>query len=435
MEAEPISKGQSLAAVDAYAMARATQPPAVPTGGWLTALWLEGMLRSSLRTETGEEVAILQPGLPEHPGSKRLIEAVLAFGKAPAQRGAVLIGGEENGAMARLVWRAEKAGTIPQIILEEGLLAPWTEVGDLIDPPREGESSPASGGEGISAEALLPLLEAAGIHRLRRRARRLAWRIAAVGREQAVWEGVAEALGYGGNQAPFRHLARRLPLAYLAPMSDGAREALLFGVAGFLPAGDLSGLAAPARETLKPLWENWWKVRAGLDYAVLPPGAWSRFRIRPANRPERRLSALSALVPQIPRLVRAVERRDPRIVARIASECVDPFWSRHAAWTGKTSAKPSRLIGDDRVDDLTLNLFWPLVALREPRGEAEAIAALFGLAMPGNRVVRETAAAWGLEPKQCRTALIQQGMLQIRRDLSGPLPPPGGLAGMVKRHG
>ncbi|SDU04624.1 Protein of unknown function [Verrucomicrobium sp. GAS474] len=387
-------------------------------------------------------MAVLQPGLPEKPGSLRLIEAVLAFDGGPGLRGAVTVGAvQEEGEtpLARIVWRG-KAGDVPQIALEDNLLAPWAEVGDLIDPLMDVENeeenrTDAPGAEAMPADALLPLLEAAGAYRLRRRARRLAWRIAAVGVEQAVWEGVAEALGYGGNQVPFRHLARRLPLAYLTALSEGEREALLFGVAGFLPDGDVGKLPPPAREALKPLWEAWWPMRAGLDYAVLPAEAWSRFRIRPANRPERRLAALSRLVPQIPRLVRAVERRDPAIVGRICAECHDPFWSRHAAWTGKTSAKPSRLVGDDRADDLILNLFWPLVSLREPHGPAEALAAL--AAMPGgsNRAVRDRAAAWGLPPKACRSALVQQGILQVGRDLEGPTPfrPPGGLAGMAGR--
>jgi hypothetical protein len=300
------------------------------------------------------------------------------------------------------------------VALREQLLAPWAELADLVSEPEIEAASSLRETPEADPNALLALVHAAGSYRLDRRARRLALRGAAVGRTQAVWEAVAEAFGFHTNQEPFRHLARRLPAAFLLPLAEEERAALLFGVAGFLPEA-LHRLPAPAAAAARPLWDRWWKARASLQHAVLPPSAWTLARIRPANRPERRLAALAAIIPRLDRLERAVDRRDAAAFARAVAECHDPFWSRHATWRSRPAAKPLHLVGPERIDDLVANLFWPLVAL------SDGAAAEAGLAvLPGsdNRVLREARRRLtpGLPPRLLRGALLQQGLLQLKRD-------------------
>ena len=191
--------------------------------------------------------------------------------------------------------------------------------------------------------------------------------------------------------------------------------ALLFGVAGLLPAGDVQGISPQARAVLGPLWDRWWKARAALDYAVLPAGAWSWAQIRPANRPERRLAALALLAPQMERLERAVAHWDAAAFARVLSECHDPFWSRHATWKSRPAAKPSLLLGGERIGDLVLNLFLPLVHLGDP---AAAEALLATLPAGENRVLRAVRARLpeDFAGRRLRGALLQQGLLQLHRD-------------------
>jgi hypothetical protein len=259
------------------------------------------------------------------------------------------------------------------------LLVPWEEAAEGIDlpvptpPTRLREEPPAQAP--VPVERRLELARAAGLHRLERRVRRLALREKAVGRAQLLWEETAGALGYHANQEPFRHLARRLSAAFLRTMPEEEREALLFGVAGFLPGEKLAGLSPDSRQAARNLWDHWWKARAALDYAVLPASAWTVARVRPANRPERRLAALVRLLPHLERLERAVARRDVAAFARVLAELHDPFWSRHATWKSRPAPKPASLVGPERIAALVENLFWPLVALDDPEAARTGLEA------------------------------------------------------------
>jgi len=399
----------------------------VPGEGELAALWGGALVRQPLRTGDGRRVTVLQAGLPEARGALRFVEAALRFDEGPVKVGVVEIGETvARGEMPLLtvIWNGEERGTGAQalVALATQLPAPWAEMADLVElpAPAEGSSSlreeaPLPSGDALSVR-LLDLLRAAGLYRLGRRTRRIGLRLAAVGRTQALWELLAEALGYHRNQEPFRHLARRLPVSFLEPLAEGERTALLFGVAGFLPAGDFRGIPPQAQAAARPLWDRWWKARGALDYTVLPAGAWSFRQIRPANRPERRLAALAQLVPHLARLERAIDRRDAAAFARVLAECHDPFWSRQATWKSRPSPKPIQLIGGERIDDLVVNLFWPLVALDDP---AAAEAAWNDLPGADNRVLRaarERLPAEFTPGRSLRSSLLQQGLLQLDRD-------------------
>lgn len=91
------------------------------------------------------------------------------------------------------------------------------------------------------------VLAAAGRHRLRLKARRLAGRLAEAsgegwrdGRRQVFYEEVMTALGYVKNTTPFRNLARRLPLAELPNDAAGVQRA--FRTAGAFESWERDGL-------------------------------------------------------------------------------------------------------------------------------------------------------------------------------------------------
>jgi len=418
MEASLASKYQRLR--------RSSQAAPIPGPAELAALWGGALLRQPLTTGDGRRVTVVQAGLPEAAGALRFIDAALRFGEGPVEVGMVRIGEGAAGEIPLLtvVWQETETVAGTWVALEEQLPAPWAEMADLVEAPltpQTGslrEEAPLPSGEALSVR-LLDLLRAAGLYRLERRTRRIGWRLAAVGRRQLLWELLAEALGYHRNQEPFRHLARRLPVSFLEPLAEEERMAILFGVAGFLPAGDFRGIPPLAQAVARPLWDRWWKARGALDYTVLPAETWSFRQIRPANRPERRLAALALLVPHLARLERAADRRDAAAFARVLAECQDPFWSRQATWKSRPSAKPLQLIGGERIDDLVVNLFWPLVALDDP---AAAEAALNDLPGADNRVLRaarERLPAEFAPGRRLRSSLLQQGLLQLDRDTAG----------------
>jgi hypothetical protein len=120
------------------------------------------------------------------------------------------------------------------------------------------------------------VLLAAARRRLTRKARHFAQTAAIHGESAALYQKVAETLGYKANKLPFRLLAQRLPLV------DWARhqrefEAVLFGVSGFLPGTNLRLSKDPfATETyLRALWEQWWPWRAELAALAARGPDWS----------------------------------------------------------------------------------------------------------------------------------------------------------------
>jgi hypothetical protein len=102
-----------------------------------------------------------------------------------------------------------------------------------------------------------------------------------------------------------RLVAETLPLARLeAILSANETSAhpsiargLLFGAAGFLPASPSDANAAgwtPAETNAAEA--AWTRYGGAWSGATLPPTAWTRARVRPANHPARRLEAGAAIL-------------------------------------------------------------------------------------------------------------------------------------------
>ncbi|MGH2557667.1 MAG: DUF2851 family protein, partial [Thermomicrobiales bacterium] len=120
---------------------------------------------------------------------------------------------------------------------------------------------------------------------------------------QELWDG----LGFAANREPMRAVAERLSLAAVeAALATVPRErrlslarALFFGVAGFLPLAPADAQAAGVRaEDVAGIDRLWVERGAAWHDLVLPPTAWVRARVRPANHPARRLAGGAALLAQ-----------------------------------------------------------------------------------------------------------------------------------------
>jgi hypothetical protein len=233
---------------------------------------------------------------------------------------------------------------------------------------------------------------------------------------QALYEALAEALGFHANQLPMRLVAQRLPWKKMRGLGLRDRQAHLFGLAGFLPDESLARLRAEPRAWLRELWETWWKARGPLDYALLPRSHWRLAGLRPLNRPERRLAALAQIIPRIPNLLAALEARDERRFAHLLLAVRDPFWEKHATLTGTPLRASCRLVGEERVNDMLINIFWPWVSLDDFEAARKGLEALSTSSNGAARVASQRMLISALTPRQSREALIQQGLLQVFRD-------------------
>jgi len=213
-----------------------------------------------------------------------------------------------------------------------------------------------------------------------------------------------------------RLVAQRLPWKMMSALEPGARLAHLFGLAGFLPNESVTRLQSETRGWLRNLWEIWWKARGALDYALLPRSQWRLAGLRPLNRPERRLAALAQIVPRVPELRAALQARDAEKFGKLLLAVRDPFWEKQATLAGTPLGAPCRLIGEERVHDILVNVFWPMVSLEDPDAAQRALRTFSASANGAARVASQRLLISALTPKQSREALVQQGLLQIFRD-------------------
>jgi hypothetical protein len=171
-------------------------------------------------------------------------------------------------------------------------------------------------------------LDAAGETRLRRRAELLQSAMLDRGPAQVLYEEVMAALGYRPNKAPFRRLARLLPLDRLREKSAGdpvRAYALLMGCAALLP--DPTSRRAWDDETksfLRRCWDAWWPLSDEFLARRLPRADWAKTGIRPANRPERRLMAAALLfapAPSLPERIAAIAQNPAASPPKNCSPC------------------------------------------------------------------------------------------------------------------
>ena len=262
----------------------------------------------------------------------------------------------------------------------------------------------------IGEERAEKLIEAGAAFRLHRK-REIFQRAAHLrGWDEALFEAIAAAMGFKNNKIPFLLVAQRTSLAR-ARSVDG--EALLFGLSGFLKAGQFDQGDDEARAYLRDLWERWWVIRDRERRLILPDNAWTYSAVRPANHPHRRMGALAAAARSFAPLSRAVNRGNSEDFITGFSSLHHFFWHRHTSLVGDPLPKATSLIGDDRALDLLINVFLPA----RPHDDAWTKLCSLPGPTPSRKVLRASEWLAGVaRPAYCRPAMRQQGLLQLAED-------------------
>jgi hypothetical protein len=276
-------------------------------------------------------------------------------------------------------------GRVPVAAFEPWLKARSEDIASwLVAPPLWQEPCHDAGAR-LGTAAVAAEVRRAGEERFRARVRTLAAAVAREGPDEALWQALLDAFGYGGDREGFARLGRALPYALLAGIAaahPGDEEAVvraaLLAVAGLVPAPDLAAMLPPA---LSPPLRN--------------------IASRPANRPERRLAGAAALALPAGAGGRALasvrEARDGAAMLR--------------AW-----ARPAAGVGPSRATEVLLNAVLPFAAAVEP-GIAERCLDLAGAlpALPpyGKTAFLEANLALPGRRRFARRALEQQGLLAL----------------------
>ncbi len=269
---------------------------------------------------------------------------------------------------------------------------------------------------GLAEDRVHGVLAGASKFRLQRKAARLRAIVDAHGRDEALFQALAAALGYKQNKLPFTLIAQRMPVSALRAHPDDI-QALLFGVAGFL-AADLSVYENDTRGYVRGLWDCWWPHRDQMERLVLPSALWRFSGARPLNHPQRRLGALAAIAREWPGFIKSLGMDE---AASSTSDFLlgitDSFWNRHYTLTSDPAPKEMALIGKSRVAEILANVVFPFLAAQgaEPWAHYEKLPAQ----LSNRRVETAVTRLFGADPRSrqfVKTVAQQQGLLQIYED-------------------
>ena len=249
---------------------------------------------------------------------------------------------------------------VPRIILSPD------EVNSALGRPRLSQAL-ARPGRCLQPLAQMPTDDAASLlresakHRAKLKATRFEQTAQLHGFSQALWEALADALGFSANRLPMRLLAQRLPIKKLLKHTPEDREAIIFGTAGFLSPTLHEAAPRDSREWLEDLWTRWWKHRLDYEFPENRTPAWSTRATRPGNHPQRRLAALATAALQWPSLSKLAQQTPPfKSLGKTLTELSEPFWDHHHTLLSTHTERSIKLIGKSRLEEFLINTLYPL---------------------------------------------------------------------------
>jgi len=366
----------------------AAESPPLPLPGELEvqALWFDGQFGDQFTTDDGRAVRIVQFGeWNRTAGPDFLLCAVEIDGElhsGPIEIDLHSSDWEAHGhstnpafrdVVLHVVFRAESAEsfarncdhrlvprvTVPAECTAAALELPRREVA-VAQPGRC--STPLAG---TGTDRLLALLTEAARHRADRKAARFLRCADTQGRDAALFQALAESLGYRANRLPMRLLAQRVPLRSLHELPA---EAALLGAAGFLDPSLVERAPADTRQHLQSLWQDWWKLRGRFGSDPQRELPWSLHGQRPANHPHRRVAALATVAAHWAGFRRHALARpfSATKLLKFLAALEHPFWNHRHTLTSKSSARPIALIGRERSLELLANHLVPLALCEDP---------------------------------------------------------------------
>ena len=232
---------------------------------------------------------------------------------------------------------------------------------------------------------LILFLNLAGEARLLSKTDRFLGKVCLRNYNQLFYEGMMESLGFKYSKLQFSQLASTVTLSYLkektklVPQKEKSKhiESILSGVAGFLDCyGDKSsGLDQETKLYFKQLRQIWMLYEKDFITKKLHFSHWKFSGVRPANYPYRRLAGMSYFLSQnldknlITKIYPAIsvwsedfrKKKKKDSIFNLFMEPENGFWSFRFSPCGKRLSSPKRLIGKERISDMVINVFLPVL--------------------------------------------------------------------------
>jgi hypothetical protein len=288
----------------------------------------------------------------------------------------------------------------------------------------------------VGTTELEKYLEEKGRNRLELKAYRFSMLARTFGKEQTVYKGIMEALGYSMNKDPMSRLADTVNVefinSHISPLPSEQRqqalEAALFAHCGaFLEAETLQ-----QNQHFSELKTTWQKLEISDKPTVIE--GFRLARTRPANNPFRRLAALSHLLTQTEglKLYRHIEgimarsgvdfdaRQALKQLVDMFTSLKDEYWQEHSGVNPEPLKKPLALIGKGLAQTIIANIIIPLSlgTMNCKENIWEVAGQLRGL--PHNQKTRFTCVRLfgpeSAQPPMAKRLLLNQGLIQLFED-------------------
>lgn len=397
----------------------------------IQACWAGGLLGDVGETQRHGTVRILDPGTWNRSAGPDFLRAEIEI-NGERRRGDVEIDPEPQD------WERHGHGANPsfnQVVLHVTLTRPeagWytrnsmhEEVPVLYVPPAVWQAamgqSPSRRDESVCccrrplaqmpAERIDSLLKTAAAYRMEKKRRHFHRKAEVLGRRQTWFEAWAETLGYAVNKQAMQMLTRRAPLKLL----EGNEEAVLLGTAGFLLSVLPERSTEEARVYHRRVWDNWWAVREQFELSHEHAIPWVLSPVRPMNHPQRRVAALAISAAMWRRVEPHLNAAGVGRLRELLQGISHPYWDVHCTLASAALARPSALVGKQRVDDFLVNHVY---VQDESDYSWQTYLSLRAPSMPS--AVQRTAQALFGEREDMRSILTKQyaiqALLQIDTD-------------------
>jgi hypothetical protein len=407
----------------------------IPSELEIQARWFAAEFGSSFVSTAGDKIDIVQFGIWNREAGPDFRDAAIRINRGKPSRGCIEIdltdrswenhGHATNSAFEETVLhvfadqserafftRTKSNRNVPQVRID---LATLTETFSLNVPLAHAGRCLAPL-QGLPEDRVCNVLAGAAQFRLRKKGARLRSKIDNHGRDEALFQELAAALGYKENKLPFTLLAQRLPLKASRADAPGT-EAMLFGFAGFLEAPDLAVYESSAKDYVRSLWDHWWPHRDEVQRLVLPGKIWRITGTRPLNHPQRRLAALAMIASHWPALRRVFDQRHSARAQDFFSSLEHPFWNFHYTLTSAPVPKEMALVGDSRIAEILANVFFPFWILEG--ADVWTDYAKLASRLSNRRLETAATRLFGSDSRRkqfMKTVAQQQGLLQIYED-------------------
>lgn len=401
----------------------------------LQARWFAGDFGRTFRAVSGEEIEVVQFGVWNREAGPDFSQAAVRVNGGESMRGSIEFeltdsgweahGHSTNSAFDDTILHVFVNSSAPQFFTRtsanRNVLQVRVDPAALPDAFTSGVPLAKPGRchaplREVSEERANEIIEAAARFRLSQKAARLQRLAANHGRDEALFQEIAGALGYKQNKLPFTLVAQRLTLRRLRENAADI-EALLFGTAGFLSA-NLTDYNRQTRDYVRDLWERWWLHRDANERLVLPAKAWKLSGARPLNHPQRRIAALAVIARDWPKFVDSLGQNDDARLAQFFQAISHPFWDRHFTLTSEASSNGMALIGDTRIAEILANVIYPW-RIHTHQDVWSSYAQLHAK-LTNRRVETAASRLFGFDSDRRRallkTVAHQQGLLQIYED-------------------